>query len=306
MNKTIICSGAFKPNSNNLWITWSILDACNYSCEYCPIKSNKYASKNIIDKAISFINNIKNRFVEVTLFGGEPTIHQNLEYIVKSLYSKHKIRIFTNLSACSSLYNEFYEKYNCKYSISYHPDQIDSFSFILNLSKINKESIGFVNVMEVNTYERDILNVLNYLRNNNIKHRICPIHGIGNKSEFLKSIIYSNKYHTNFYDTEIIYSNGEKRLYSEQECRFYDLTSFKGYICYKGYSSFFIDYNGKIYKCLQDMKHNSIYSIESSYSEIFSIETSCPYESCICENYIPKEISYNYCNTYLDGVSNEM
>lgn len=308
MSKQIICSGAFKPNSKKLWITWSILDACNYSCIYCPIKSNKYASRGILDETIVYINNInrsnKGRRVniEVTLFGGEPTLHKDLEYIIKSLSSKNKVRVFTNLSANSSLYKNLYSKYNVQYSISYHPDQINSDKFISKLSKIDKESIGFINVMKIDKYEIDILKVLEYLRENRITYRICPIHGIGNKSEFLQSIIYNNKYHTNFYDTEIVYDTGERKSYTEQELRFYNLTSFKGYICYKGYSSFFINHDGKIYKCLQDMKKDSIYSIKSPYSEIFSIEKSCPYDTCMCESYIPKEIKNGYCNTYLSGI----
>lgn len=300
MNR-ILCSGAFPPNSKNLWITWSLLDACNYSCYYCPIKKNEFASKETIFNTIDFLSKIKDRNLEVTLFGGEPTIHPLLSIIVEKLSKFSNVAIFTNLQANYNVYNSL----KCRLSISYHPDMISSEKFIDNLSKVDKNLIGFINVMDVDGYESEISKVCTFCKNESIIHRLAPVCSIGEKSKLLKSVMYSNRHDVQGFKDTCVITENSKNLYTDQECKFLDLMNFKGYICYKGYSSFFIDHRGNIFKCLMDQNNKNSLSINSDTSEIFSYEESCPYEHCICENYIPKEIEFGLCNKLIGDILDE-
>ena len=294
----IVCTGAFPPNSKNLWITRSLLDACNYSCHYCPIKKNEFASKETIFHVIDFLSNIKDRDIEITLFGGEPTLHPQFEFIVEKLSQFCTVTIFTNLSAKSELYN----KIGCLLSVSYHPDMISAERFIDKLSKIDKSLIGFINVMDVNEYDSEVSKVCKYCRDEEIIHRLAPVCSIGEKSKLLKSVLYSKRPDVKGYNDTLIVTEDSKKLYTDQECKFSGLTNWNGYICYKGYSAFFIDHHGNIFKCLMDQQTGNSLSIDSDMSEIFRIEESCPYDSCICENYLPKEISYGLCNEHLRDI----
>ena len=300
----IFASGAFKPNSNQYWATWSILDACNYSCWYCPIKKNEYASDKIIDDTINFLHNIStNKDMEVTLFGGEPSIHPKLDYICDKLNKFCDIRIFTNFSLNTIIYENLIEKYNVKYSISYHPDMISDNKFIDSLDVFKyKNNIGHINIMYVNNMENMSMNVAEYCRKYNIPHRISPIHDLGNLSSYIFPIKYSHRKDVITVKDTVIAQKNNKKWYSDEECRFYGYNKFNGYICYKGYSSCFITHHGNVYKCLRDMEEKNFLTIYDDINDILSYENCCPYESCICENYIPKEIMHGYANELLQSI----
>lgn len=297
--KRIIASGAFPPSSNLFWATWSILTACNYSCTYCPIRADEYADDETIASTIKLLEDIsKKKTLEVTIFGGEPTLHEKLEYICEKLSAFSNVRIFTNLSQSADYYNMLAEKYSCRYSVSYHPDMLSGKDFLDTLKHIQKDSIGHINVMMATGYEKEWFCVSEYCIRNKIHHKIIPIYALGDKSKFIKSVQYSHRDDViPFYDTQIVRGDHQVIKMTDQECELYDANKFKGYICYKRETSCFIDHAGHVYGCLQDVNHGICTNVHDPYT--FSIEKQCQYDNCICENYIPKEIEIGFADKYL-------
>ena len=89
--------GAFSPDRDYLWVTWSLLTACNYTCRYCCVKGKEISDKETDKNVIKFLHAAPQKEKEVTLFGGEPSIHPRVLNIAKELSSFAKVHIFTKL-----------------------------------------------------------------------------------------------------------------------------------------------------------------------------------------------------------------
>ena len=297
MNKPIAI-GAFPPKNDYLWVTWSLLLECNYTCRYCHVKSSGRASRKIIDDTISFLKKAPQNDIEVTLFGGEPTIHEDLLYIVDKLSFCKTVYIFTNLSCSNSLIEQLVKK-NVSFCISYHSDIIKPEHFLSKLEFLLSKSgsIEFINVMMVaeKEYENDI--VLKYCRDHQIKHRMLPIWQEGGSIDWLQSVIYSRRPDVVPIRDTIVVKDNKKVVLSEQECIALNIDNFKGYDCYAGMRSVYIDHNGHVYRCQADMNESKIFcSVTDNYPELDSY--TCPYDKCTCEYYIPKEIIPGTCNNW--------
>ena len=304
----IIAQGAFPPKSKRTWITWSILDACNYSCSYCPIKANEFATDEKIEEGIRFIKAVKGRKLDITLFGGEPTIHPKLPYIVDSLSDAGIVSVFTNLSASTEYYINHLK--NTRLSISYHPDMISSKKFIAKLSALYDywpKMIGFVNVMMVEGYRSQWQDVAYFCHSAGIVHKISPIYKVEMGAELLESVIYSRKPEQNiFYETMIVTDNLQRRLLTSPEVECYNYNEFKGYKCFAGLCSFFIDHKGNVFKCQADAFAGKVTCTTSDpVGNAMGIVKSCPHEKCICEYYVPKECFEGVANEYLMDMTND-
>lgn len=297
-----VAVGAFPPKNDYLWITWSILLSCNYNCRYCHVRSEGVSCKNTINNVIRFIKDAPQKTKEVTLFGGEPTIHPNLEYIVDGL-SKicNKIHVFTNLS-CRKEMISYLVKNNVSFSISYHPDIISPEKFIDKLKYLydNNGNIDFINVMMVHEKEEDIEYVAKICRELKIRHRLLPIWQEGGQSDWVKSVIYSRRNDViPIRDTFVIDSSGTTNIFSEQECIYLEKVNFKGWYCYGGMRSLYINHKGIVYRCQADMRDNIPYANCNTDAYPVLEPYICPHEKCTCEYYIPKEISLGICDEYI-------
>lgn len=135
----------------------NISNKCNYKCIYCYAnygnygRANELMSLQTLKKIISElkINGIKNIEV-VELFGGEPTINENLSDIVSTIYKNFDVNHFlitTNGSASDELIKELID-----YPVLFHvsidgPEEINdslrgkgSFAKAINFIKILKDN----------------------------------------------------------------------------------------------------------------------------------------------------------------------
>lgn len=303
MNRTIYACGAFSPASNFYWATWSLLTACNYTCRYCPIRDYEYANDDTIRDTMFALSRIADKKkLEVTLFGGEPTIHPKYFGICKELSRFANVRTFTNFTDKVSLYNTAFFKYGVTYSISYHPDMIKSSDFCRKINELEDLScIGHINIMFVPDCDHDVWGVAAYCRENHIPHRISPVCELGNLSAYIKSISYSKREDViPVMDTYIVDNRGSGWV-SDEECTVYNHNEFYGYRCWKWKTSCFIDHKGYVYGCLRDIPCMNSVHVTNFRIEDMDI-TICPYDSCICENYLPKELVEGYADRYLKGV----
>lgn len=304
----IICQGAFPPSSKRTWITWSILDACNYSCSYCPIKANEIASDEKIEEGIRFIKAVKGRKLDITLFGGEPTIHPRLPFIVDSLLEAGIVSVFTNLSASAEYYIEHLK--NTRLSISYHPDMVSAEKFISKLEVLFDfwpPMIGFVNVMMVEGYENQWKAVAEFCRKKGIIHKISPICKLEMSSELFEATIYSRRPDVlQFNETMVINDSLKRELLTASQVEAFNLNAFGGYKCFAGLCSFFIDHRGDVFKCQADMyKGVKTCTTADPVGYAMDVVKSCPHERCICEYYVPKECVEGAANSYLMDLSND-
>ena len=299
MNKDIICSGAFPPKDGNLIVTWSLLTKCNYNCSYCMTKGTEMSSNKAIADTIEFLLSLKNYNLEITIFGGEPTIDKRLYSIAKKLRMFAKVIIFTNLSASVDTYKDLLN-IGCFLNVSYHGriirdnhDFLNKMQFLFNE---RKDCFNYVNIL----LDEGIEEVLEFCKKNGINHRLSPIIGESKKSDWIECIKYNNTLTDKCYDTTIITSSLEERKLIDTECMFLNYNKFKNYICYAGYSYIFIDHKGLIYRCVNDYDNNKfISSVKDKFIQRPSI---CEYDTCNCEFFVPKEIKEGMCNLHLKTI----
>ena len=191
----ILTVGSFKPKNDYLWVTWSILLSCNYNCRYCYVRNKGFSSKDVIDDTIRFLKNAPQKVKDVTLFGGEPTIHSHLFYIVEQLKDfVRNLYIFTNLSSTKSQLLNLVKR-DVQFCISYHPDIISDVAFINKLDYLLQiqGKIEFLNIMMTHDKEYEIESVAKYCREHRIRHRLLPIYMEGGRKDWMTSVIYSRR-----------------------------------------------------------------------------------------------------------------
>lgn len=305
MNNTILAIGGIPPKKDYLWVTWSILTKCNYNCRYCYIKGNLSSTRECIDNTIQFLKKTPQKYKDVTLFGGEPSIHHDIMYIIDNIRFCKNIYIFTNLSSDIKLLSNFIDK-NVKFCISYHPDIVSSNIFKKKLQFLIKNNayIEFLNVMLVSNELTYIEDILKFCRDNSIRHRILPIYTEGAKTDWITSVLYSRRTDVIPVRNTVVLKNNKRLVLNEQECILLGYENFYGYICYAGVRSIFIDCSGNVYRCQKDMQNKNVlckvtekYPNEKYYK--------CPYSKCTCEYYIPKELKLGYGNNLFDESINE-
>lgn len=76
-----------------MWLDFKITDRCNNNCTYC---FDKHISPNSKEKLNSLIikkcleHSIKVGFKKIALFGGEPSLRDDLHFIINNLSLPHK------------------------------------------------------------------------------------------------------------------------------------------------------------------------------------------------------------------------
>lgn len=305
MSKKILCGGAFPPKSNRLIISWSLLTSCNYSCPYCYIHTNEICSNNIIDKTINAISKIKNKTINITLFGGEPTLHPQIKYIVDAL-SKidniSKIFIYTNLSTDKSLLEYLIYK-NCYIVSSFHPSMCSEKEYIDKVDFIHKHNPEILSIINIMPPYNNSETLQTFLQEHNIPHRLSYIFNDGRK-EALTCLMYERKSNVkSLIDTQIVYEDSKKNM-TLNEYLFFSKNEYKNYICYGGVVYIFIDHKGNLYRCNNETISNNSYG--SIFDDtIIGKPYHCPYSICSCSAFIPKEIEYGLCDKLLDDTMNE-
>jgi MoaA/NifB/PqqE/SkfB family radical SAM enzyme len=94
------------PDLDIYLFTWMLTDWCNYDCAYCVVKEimrdkwDKDSSPSAYKLVLTRLEKFDGPF-DIELFGGEPTLHPNMEEILLRLNAMDKCRtvnIVTNLS----------------------------------------------------------------------------------------------------------------------------------------------------------------------------------------------------------------
>jgi len=274
------------PNNEGLDITWSITDSCNYKCPYCLVKkSNNFSDVFLIHDINSITNDTDIKIRYLVLFGGEPTLHPKLDYIIDN--SKHKIKLWTNLSRDVS----YYCNLNLDYLVcTFHSDVTDLSKFLEKLDnlKINNEKLIIDCHIPISydfklEYYEEIRKYVN-------KCETIPIVGIDNYYKD-KQFLYKN---TSNYETDITVldnTNNKNNFYSDKKNNYYELNNIKTKLVICDMNKYSIDINvDGSYRCC-----HFLYDRNTKLQDIISKPLVCCEHNCnICFLYIGKKYGLFY------------
>lgn len=149
-----------KSEKNKLELHWRMCMWCNYRCRYCcqgtEKKGHEYrwigqvTQEKFAEKWVKPMIEKVGKPVHLILIGGEITYY-NLEKIFSLIYHPNlvNINITTNLSNSVEYYKSLYKwckEHNVKLDLmaSYHPDQVDSDTFINKVKQLPRLKVSAV------------------------------------------------------------------------------------------------------------------------------------------------------------------
>lgn len=122
-------------------INWDLTKMCNYRCSYCfnygkgktPPPNVPFSTLDQLKTAVDNIASLNRPWYDVTLSGGEPTVHPHIFDLIGMLYKKlgkrlNRILIITNGSRNESLYGriaDIAKEITVNLLISIHTDHVE-------------------------------------------------------------------------------------------------------------------------------------------------------------------------------------
>ena len=255
-----------EQTNDSLGATVFLTDACNYQCVHCfygKMKENRFMNRDIFK---AFLQDMIKRNIKIITFtGGEPLLHQDLEWYLKECFDNHiEVFLLTNASLINNEIAETLVKYKVWVQVSLDGNQTTfkkirkggDYSKTMNgIKLLNQYKIPFdisftINKLNYNSFE-DVKSIA-------LKYGAKGIHfpileEYGNAIDHLNSLSLSQDELIGFLDTIIDeYYNGLK----ERICiTFIDkiekelLESNKKIACSLGNGTGALYANGKMYPC---------------------------------------------------------
>jgi organic radical activating enzyme len=227
-------------------ITWIINKECNFNCHFCNSKgeTTNY-DPHFYLKIISFINfiigNNKDDY-EISLYGGEPTLHPGFFHIIKSIKS-NDIFTLSNMSFNQDFLYEVIKYKHHRFIATYHSDFMDSDEFYYKIDFLVKNNIR----VKINLIFEDIdyTYIMSKYYNLYMKLKLLGL-DIRHQANDRKN--YDVKIEEKFSESVSLKKIGLNLKYNE---------CYNKYVC--------IDHNGDVYMCMgssrQTDKNKSLYNI---------------------------------------------
>ena len=180
----------------------SLLNACNFSCDYCksgasPVRQNNPNAWDVNGPILDYYplinyikNNLSNFIIQIT--GGEPLIMSGVEYLLNELVKENQVIVNTNGSLLKQKFSRINE--NVFFRISLHPDQRTLTEFAIQLKDIPKDRF----IINYVLHPRHIrsgkcFEYIDWLEYSNYNYEVTPFEGSYNKESFrLVSEIYNH------------------------------------------------------------------------------------------------------------------
>jgi MoaA/NifB/PqqE/SkfB family radical SAM enzyme len=282
-------------HQDSIKIEWNLGKRCNYDCSYCPSSIHDNISNhtdiNILEKTVDKLCEIEKK-VRISLTGGEPCIHPNIEDLLD--YFKRKNISWVNITTNGTrgyrwyLNNEIYFNH-LVFSLHFEQDWTRIFDTILKYYDSTERDF-FVNVMAHHDYIDKVKTVIKKFDELGIKYAVRRIrwtegnHNIfddmrynGNDLEWLIKKESSATPNCKIDDHQIIHANDIIKKHMNQ---------FKGWNCNIGIESLMINWDGEIYRATCRVGG----SLGNIYNGTFVIPTdvvTCTRDWCTCAADIP-------------------
>lgn len=283
------------PHQDTIKIEWNLGKRCNLDCGYCPdfIHDNYSSHTNInilkstVDKLILFQKPIR-----LSLTGGEPTVHPQIEELAK--YIKEKgiswLSITTNATRRSDWYlrqEEYFDQY--VFSLHFEKDWERLLDTILIVSEHSIRK-NLVHVMAHHKYIEEVKLAVHTLQMFNIPYVVRRVRWTeGNHDLFddmryhpddlnwIKENTATAKSNCIIDDQLPMHANDIIKLHMNQ---------FKNWSCNAGIESLMINWDGEVYRATCRVGDN----LGNIYTSKFIIPEDpviCTRNWCTCEADIP-------------------
>ena len=280
-------------------IVWTCTTYCNYNCSYCPssLHDNKHRWPSNYQSVIDFINTWrKGSPVTLDILGGEPTLWPKFEQFCNDVInsSEHKTKIIFSSNGSRTL--NYWRKFNAKVTnlgLSFHPEEADIDHFEAVVEELSNRYNLQIWLMLSYPHLDIVKEMYNRLEKYNIDITVYSVVDfenktgkITNKAEYQEfSENYSKRVQRNsvvlpymLYKTDGVTTEpvDEQFLINSNQ------SAFKGWKCFVGRDTLYIQPNGDIFgsSCGASKCYGNIHN--PSEINITAEPVICPYKYCGC------------------------
>lgn len=269
-------------------VTWEVTKYCNFECSYCDVFGIGH-NLDSVETIIKFLNDFgKNKNLKITLFGGEPTLHPDIETIIKKL--NNDVSLFTNLSAPLKLYDKLYAiDKDLEILTTFHPSKVKFNKFLKRVKYLANKGVNLkVTFMLDPKIKLDYRGYFEELSNLDIRVEVHKVvydsDRIDNSTEE-DDLIQEDECKT----IEVVYDNGDVVEVSPEHLLSNHMNNFKFFKCKGGCQNLYISKEGNVYSCLDYRKKDISLGHVSRISVDGLKETICMLDGCTSDLEIPKE-----------------
>jgi len=235
-----------EDNRKYACLMWNITRRCGFGCDYCPFHNDTspFTSRENVDRILSWIGtnlpSTKNApWAQITLFGGEPTLHPEFIYIVRhlSLLGFDQIPIYTNFSAPIGLYLDALMSKSIVLILTYHEQHMTAENFIEKLATLidGTSSLKYLTEhIRINVMTSDV--------------SYQSVHKAATTMGFFVNITEPHRHGQNHDShahnaTTVVDTSGWNKLMKGNK------NHFKGWNCLAGRNNIYIEENGDLFPC---------------------------------------------------------
>ena len=301
-----------KQDETPLNVLLFIADQCNFACPYCynrRPRTNKLIDLDLLYKFVEDMSQKTKRKMNISLIGGEPTLHPGMLNFCKSILSNVPstcVEILTNFSQPLETYLEHLEL-GMKIAATWH-------------GKINdKQNLDYCKKMlrvPLKFFENDQIEVRIMFENDNwdnaeeVFRQMCPlfkkwveislVSDLDGKPypytkaqlDRYKELLMKLKYTRDFFTLR--YRDGTEKQVSFNDMYLNPLVNFHLWRCNAGLDYIYVHCNGNVYNCQSYYEHDrkpicNIIQTQGEYKKELFKPTICSVEYCSCDFDVYKE-----------------
>lgn len=275
-------------------IEWNLGKRCNYDCAYCPkeIHDNESPHTNIeiLKKTIDKLATMS-KAVRISLTGGEPCVHPNIEQLIAYIVERNMYLSITTNGTRQPLWYSMQKVNQYVFSLHFEYNWPDVLYTIKSLSEMSTKFNMLVNVMAHQDKMKDVRTAVDLLDFHSIPYVIRRIRWTEGDHDLFDDMKYDQK------DLDWILSksatvkpncvidDGVTELHANDVIKLH-LNQFKSWSCNAGLESLMINWDGDVHRATCRVGG----SLGNIYNDTFSIPTNpivCTRNFCTCAADIP-------------------
>lgn len=265
-----------------IMVDLDIITMCNFKCWYCYARENNWNKTLNKEKLQHILNVLKdsNRYIDMSILGGEPLLNRHLKWFLNSLECIHHIKVATVFSNGTSVKQHVLKEllkdipHKVNFNLSLHFHELHKKHAFLKFFKTAKLLNDFQKLWKITVMiDTKFLNEINKV------DRIIKKYFPKTIIEFSYPVVDGKPIGTtapvNVPRVETFQINDNKsKTYTYDEIYNLRLNKFKNYTCYTNYFHVYVD--GRVVSCTY---------LDNIFSKTFSfnnyIQMACPFEYCV-------------------------
>jgi MoaA/NifB/PqqE/SkfB family radical SAM enzyme len=282
------------PHQDSIKVEWNLGKRCNYDCSYCPSvihdNTSEHTDINVLKSTVDKLATL-GKPIRLSLTGGEPCVHPDIEELIQYIKSKDMwLSITTNGTRVAKWYGaQNVDQY--VFSVHFEYEYIKTIQTITAVRSMKHDTNIVVNIMAHHDKMTDVRQSVTMLEQQNVTYNVRRIRWTDNDHDNFDD----NKYQLNDLEwlmkqdstvkpNTIIRFMDREEMYHANDVIKKHLNQYKDWTCYAGIESLMINWDGDV--------HRATCRVGGSLGNIYNDTFTQPQEPTVCDR--------NYCTCAAD------